>query len=234
VAILVEGVQGEGGITPATPQYLLGLRQLCNEKKLLLLMDSVQCGHFRTGRCQSWQRILESVPEGETFTPDGISMAKALGAGFPIGAFWVRAPYADLLSAGTHGTTYGGGPLACAVALKVLEVIERERLDENARNMGEILMAGLERLADEYPEVIGSVRGLGLMLGFELTPNIAKLGGDPAKSQAVRFLNLLHAAGLLAIPAGTQVIRLLPALNLRRIDAEEGLQIMESVVKRLA
>lgn len=233
-AILIEGVQGEGGITPATPQYLLGLRQLCDEQRLLLLMDSVQCGHFRTGRCQSWQRILEGVEGGETFAPDGISMAKSLGAGFPIGAFWVRAPYADLLSAGTHGTTYGGTPLACAVALRVLEVIERERLDENARAMGEFLKVGLQQMADEYPDVITSVRGLGLMLGFELTPNIAKLGGDPAKSQSVRFLNLLHEAGLLAIPAGLQVIRLLPPLNLRRMDAEEGLQIISTVVKRLA
>ncbi|HEY9172069.1 MAG TPA: aminotransferase class III-fold pyridoxal phosphate-dependent enzyme [Verrucomicrobiae bacterium] len=248
VAILVEGVQGEGGITPATPQYLLGLRQLCDEHKLLLLMDSVQCGHFRTGRCQSWQRILEDAGPASslsgqgsdwqeacaTFLPDGISMAKSLGAGFPIGAFWVRAPYADLLSAGTHGTTYGGSPLACAVALKVLEVIERERLDQNARAMGELLMAGLQRMADEHPDVIVTVRGLGLMLGFELAPNIPNLPGDPSKSQAVRFMNLLHAAGLLAIPAGTQVIRLLPALNLRRSDAEEGLQIIESVVSKLA
>ena len=250
-AILIEGVQGEGGVTPATPQYLLGLRQLCDEKKLLLLMDSVQCGHFRTGRCQSWQRILEDaqcaadVPPadaienspqdaGSTFLPDGISMAKSLGAGFPIGAFWVRAPYADLLSAGTHGTTYGGSPLACAVALKVLEVIEGEHLDQNAREVGEFLKAGLQRMADEYPGVISTVRGLGLMLGFELTPEIANLPGDPSKSQAVRFLSLLHAAGLLAIPAGTQVIRFLPPLNLHRADAEAGLQIVESVVRRVA
>lgn len=253
-AILIEGVQGEGGITPATPQYLLGLRQLCDEKKLLLLMDSVQCGHFRTGRCQSWQRILEDcsrrreeAPSSESndgqslvasaaagFLPDGISMAKSLGAGFPIGAFWVRQPYADLLGAGTHGTTYGGSPLACAIALKVLEVIERERLDQNARAMGEFLKNGLQGLADEYPGVISTVRGLGLMLGFELTPDIANLPGDPSKSQAVRFLNLLHEAGLLAIPAGTQIIRLLPALNLRRADAEEGLRIIESVAARLA
>jgi len=269
-AILVEGVQGEGGITPATPEYLLGLRALCDEKKLLLLMDSVQCGHFRTGRCQSWQRILEGLgqafqPAGSrdfpvpgtaaptagttelensanrwtgmsaphAFLPDGISMAKSLGAGFPIGAFWVRAPYADLLSAGTHGTTYGGSPLACAVALKVLEVIEREHLDQNARAMGEFLKAGLQRLAAEYPRIVSTVRGLGLMLGMELTPDIANLLGDPSKTQAGRFTNLLHAAGLLAIPAGSQVVRFLPALNLSRADAEEGLQIIESVVKQL-
>src|SRR5438477_3214052 len=114
-AILIEGIQGEGGITPATPEYLLGLRRLCDEKKLLLLIDSVQCGHFRTGRFQSYQRILETVPGGEQFVPDGISMAKSLGGGFPIGAFWVREPFADLLSAGTHATTFGGTPLGCAV-----------------------------------------------------------------------------------------------------------------------
>src|SRR5882724_5706021 len=96
VAIMIEGVQGEGGVTPATPEYLLGLRQLCDEKKLLLFIDSVQCGHFRSGRFQSYQRILEAVPGGEQFIPDGISMAKSLGGGFPIGAFWVREPFADL------------------------------------------------------------------------------------------------------------------------------------------
>src|SRR5271169_658241 len=111
VAIMIEGVQGEGGVTPATPEYLLGLRALCDEKNLLLLMDGVQCGHFRTGRFQSFQRILEDAEaaEGAKFLPDGVAMAKSLGGGFPIGAFWVRAPYADLLGAGTHGSTFGGG-----------------------------------------------------------------------------------------------------------------------------
>src|SRR6266699_1570651 len=116
VAILVEGVQGEGGITPASPDYLFGLRQLCDEKNLLLLTDGVQDGHFRTGRFQSFQRIFEiaerTTPSAERFLPDGISMAKSLGGGFPIGAFWVRGPYADLLGAGAHGSTYGGSPLA--------------------------------------------------------------------------------------------------------------------------
>jgi len=230
-AIMVEGVQGEGGVTPATPEYLFGLRRLCDEKKLLLFMDSVQCGHFRTGRFQSFQRILESREE---FLPDGISMAKSLGGGFPIGAFWVRAPYADILSAGTHGTTYGGSPLACAVGLKVLEVIEQEKLDTNAREVGEFLKSGLLALAQRYPTVLRTVRGLGLMIGLELTPDIAALPGDTSKSQAVRFANLLHAAGLLTIPAGTQILRLLPALNLRRVEAEEGLGIIEAVVKKLA
>ena len=233
-AIMVEGVQGEGGVTPATIPYLRGLRRLCDEKKLLLLMDGVQDGHFRTGAFQSFQRILEGVSGGETFLPDGVSMAKSLGGGFPMGAFWVRAPYADLLNAGTHGTTYGGSPLACAVGLKILEVVQRERLAENARRQGEFLMAGLETLAVKYPEIVHTARGLGLMIGLELTPKIAGLPGDPNKPQAARFANLLHGAGLLTIPAGTQILRLLPPLNLRQNEAEEGLHLLESVVKDLA
>jgi acetylornithine/N-succinyldiaminopimelate aminotransferase len=233
-AILVEGIQGEGGVTPASPEYLLGLRRLCDDKKLLLLMDGVQCGHFRTGRFQSFQRLLEGVPGGEAFLPDGISMAKSLGGGFPIGAFWVRAPYADLLGAGTHGTTYGGSPLACAVALKILDVIEREKLADNARQVGAFLKHGLQELAGKYPTVIQTVRGLGLMLGIELAPSIPNLPGDSSKTTAIRFANLLHAAGLLAIPAGANVMRFLPPLNLRRGEAEEGLKLVESVVTKLA
>ncbi len=234
VAILVEGVQGEGGVTPASPEYLLGLRSLCDEKKLLLLMDGVQCGHFRTGRFQSYQRILEGVPGGEKFLADGIAMAKSLGGGFPMGAFWVRSPYADLLGAGTHGTTYGGTPLGCAVALKILEVIQTEKLADNARNVGEFLKSGLQQLSQKYPGVIHNVRGLGLMLGMELVPDLTKLPGDPGKAQSLRFVNQLHAAGLLTIPAGTQVIRLLPALNLAPAEAEAGLKIIESAVAKLA
>ncbi|MSU58508.1 MAG: aminotransferase class III-fold pyridoxal phosphate-dependent enzyme [Pedosphaera sp.] len=234
VAILIEGIQGEGGVTPASPAYLLGLRQLCDEKKMLLLMDSVQCGHFRSGRFQSFQRILEGVSGGENFLPDGISMAKSLGGGFPMGAFWVRGPHADLLGAGTHGTTYGGSPLACAVGLKVLEVIAKEKLEANARDTGEFLKSGLLQLKQCHPKVVREVRGLGLMLGFELAKEISTLPGDPTKSVAVRFTNLLHAAGLLAIPAGAQIIRLLPALNLSRAEAEEGLKIIEAVAARLA
>jgi len=242
VAILVEGVQGEGGVTPAAPEYLLGLRRLCNEKRLLLFMDGVQDGHFRTGRFQSFQRILEaSAGNGPSrspalasgFLPDGISMAKSLGGGFPMGAFWLAAPYADLLSAGTHGSTFGGSPLACAVAFKVLEVIRRENLADNARNIGAFLKEGLDRLAQAYPSVISNVRGLGLMLGIQLSQALPSLPGDAVKTQAFRFANLLHAAGLLAIPAGTHVLRFLPALTLREAEATEALGILESVVSKL-
>jgi acetylornithine aminotransferase/acetylornithine/N-succinyldiaminopimelate aminotransferase len=235
VAILIEGVQGEGGVLPATPEYLLGLRQLCDEKKLLLLMDGVQCGHFRTGRFQSFQRILENStnPAAPEFLPDGIAMAKALGGGFPMGAFWVRQPFADVLSAGSHGSTFGGTPLACAVGLKVLEVIEREHLADQARQTGEFLKASLGALAAKYPRVIGQIRGLGLMIGMELAVNIPAFAGSE-KAPAIQFINRLHGAGLLAIPSGTKTIRILPALNLPREDAAEGLRIIESVAAKLS
>ena len=235
VAILIEGVQGEGGITPATAEYLLGLRALCNEHKLLLLIDAVQCGYFRTGRFQSFQRILEGVPGGDGFLPDGVSMAKSIAGGFPMGAFWVREPYADLLGPGMHATTFGGTPLGCAVALKVLEVVEREGLADNARLVGEQLKRGLESLAAECPGVIRSVRGLGLMIGFELAPREAiPAFAAQERPASAQFIDRLHEAGLLAVPSGTQVIRLLPSLNLTRAQADEGLEIIGRLVRRLA
>ena len=232
-AILIEGVQGEGGVTPATPEYLLGLRALCDEKRLLLLMDAVQCGHFRSGRFQSFQRIFEGVAGAENFLPDGISMAKSLGGGFPIGAFWVRAPFADVLGAGTHGTTFGGTPLGCAVALKIMEVIERDKLADNARVLGGWLKAELERLVGAYPHVVRNVRGLGFMLGFELMEKIPAFASSD-KSAAMQLVNRLHEAGLLTIPAGNQVVRLLPALNLARAQAEEGIGLIEAAVRQIA
>lgn len=235
VAVLIEGVQGEGGITPATSEYLLGLRALCDEQQLLLLMDGVQCGYFRTGRFQSFQRILEGVPGAEGFLPDAVSMAKSLGGGFPIGAFWVREPYADLLGPGTHATTFGGTPLGCAVALKVFEVVERDRLADNARALGTFLQQELERLARQHPGVITSVRGLGLMIGFDLAEKdriSAFARNDP--TAAAQFVRRLHAAGVLTVPSGAQVIRLLPPLNLTRSQAEEGIAIIEQVAQSVA
>ena len=237
VAVLIEGVQGEGGITPASPDYLFGLRRLCDERKLLLLMDGVQDGHFRTGRFQSFQRIIEDAERGtqvvESFVPDGVSMAKSLGGGFPIGAFWVRAPHADLLGPGSHATTFGGTPLACAVALRVLEVIQRENLADNARNVGEYCKTKLLALSHKHPNIIQAVRGLGLMIGIELASSIPALAND-GKAPSLQFVSRLHDAGLLTIPSGTQVIRLLPPLNLTRAQADEGIGIIERQTEALA
>ena len=230
VAILIEGIQGEGGITAARADYLLGLRQLCDEQKLLLLIDGVQCGYFRTGRFQSFQRILENA--SRPFLPDGLAMAKSIGGGFPMGAVWVREPYADLLGAGSHGTTYGGTPLACAVALKVLEIIDRDGLADHARRLGAELMQGLDALAAEFPQLISSVRGLGLMLGIELVPDHPALS-NPQRPPSLEFVNRLHEKGLLTVPSGNQVIRLLPPLNLSRTEAAEALQIMRSLLSTM-
>ncbi|MGZ4971614.1 MAG: acetylornithine transaminase [Limisphaerales bacterium] len=233
VAVLIEGVQGEGGIFPASPEYLIGLRKLCNEKKLLLMMDAVQCGNFRTGRFQSYQRILENTPEAKDFLPDAISMGKSLAGGLPMGAFWVRQPYADLLSAGTHGTTLGGSPLVCAAALKSMEIIQRDKLADNARELGNYFNTELLWMRDKFPEIIKDVRGLGLMIGLELQETIPSFT-DSDKTVAAQFVNRLHAAGVLSVPAGKQVIRLLPPLNLKASEAAEAMRMIELVVARTA
>jgi acetylornithine/N-succinyldiaminopimelate aminotransferase len=220
-AILVEPIQGESGITIATPEYLIGLRKLCDEHNLLLLFDEVQAGHFRTGNFQSWQRILEN--EHVDLLPDAVSMAKALGGGFPMGAFWVGEKFAGVLSSGTHASTFGGAPLACAVALRIFDVIERERLAENARIIGEFLLDELRCLQKEYPQILRDVRGLGLMIGIEF---------DPAFS-AIQTVNRLHEKNVLTVPASTSVIRLLPPLNLSRNEATEGLHAITEVVEAL-
>jgi acetylornithine aminotransferase/acetylornithine/N-succinyldiaminopimelate aminotransferase len=232
-AVLIEGIQGEGGVLPASQEYLLGVRKLCDEKRLLLLMDAVQDGHFRTGRFQSFQRLTETLPDG--FLPDGISMAKSLGGGFPLGAFWVRDKYADLFGPGTHASTFGGTPLGCAVGLKIMEVIERDQLAENARQLGNVFQDGLRKLIGSYPTVLQDVRGLGLMIGVQLAEksSIAAFASSE-RAPALQFVDRLHEAGVLTIPAGTQVVRLLPALNLTREQAMEALGIFESVVAKLA
>lgn len=238
VAVLVECVQGEGGITPASVEYLRGLRALCDERRMLLLFDGVQDGHYRTGRFQAFQRLLEGAGGAAGFRPDALSMAKSLGGGFPIGAFWATedahgVKLCDLLGPGTHATTFGGTPLACAVALKVLDVIEREKLADNVRATGEFILGEFNRLVAQHPGVVRSARGVGFLLGLELGADIAAFKGD-TKAPSLLMVNRLHEAGLLTIPAGTHVIRMLPALNLCRTEAEEAIGILESEVRNLA
>ena len=167
------------------------------------------------------------------FLPDGISMAKSLGGGLPIGAFWLREPLGDLLGPGTHGTTFGGNPLCSAVALKIMEVIERDRLADNARTVGGLLEARLKELRQRHPNLICAVRGMGMMLGVELAPNILGLSVE-GKLPATVFTAKAMEEGLLVIPTGAQVFRLLPALNLTKSEAEEGLGILENLLAKLA
>ena len=213
-AVLIEGVQGEGGLTPATPEYLLELRRLCDDHGALLMVDGVQCGHFRTGTFQSYTRILEEHSD-EEFAPDACSMAKSLGGGFPMGAVWTKD--ADALPAGSHGTTFGGSHLACAVGNAVLDVIEEEHLADNARHVGDWLRDAVSDLAKDFPDIIVGPKGLGLMQGIQCTPEY-----EPGI-----LVEALHDIGALTVGAGKDVVRMLPALN---ISAErEGAEFIDKL-----
>lgn len=230
-AILIEGVQGESGIHPASTEYLLGLRDLCNRNDLLLLMDAVQDGMFRTGRFQSWQRLLEGSRDARAaaFLPDGISMAKGLAGGVPMGGVWIRPPHDLLLGPGSHGSTFGGTPLACAAAWAVFEVIEREGLADHARRMGEYLLDRLRNLASPR---VAAVRGLGLMIGIELAREIPALQAEEKLPSAL-FAAKLMEQGLLVVPAGAQTLRFLPPLNVTRAECDEAVEKLARGLARL-
>jgi acetylornithine aminotransferase/acetylornithine/N-succinyldiaminopimelate aminotransferase len=212
-AVLIEGIQGEGGIYPATPDYLLGLRALADKHGILLLWDGVQCGCFRTGRFHSYQTILADVPGGAAFLPDGIAMAKSLGGGFPIGAVWIAEPYQDVFQPGTHGSTFGGTPLACAVALAVLDEIESKGLDRNVVAMGKRLADGLRALMPEKPLIAG-VRGMAGMIGLVVH--------EDAPGACAR----LREAGLLTVPAGGNALRFLLPYTVTADEIDEALRIV--------
>jgi len=234
-AILLEPLQGEGGIHPATPDFLRGLAQLCRERNLLLMFDEIQCGIGRLGHPCGWKAIAPDV------TPDAVTWAKGLGDGFPIGALWIRdrpvqeggKALCDVFGPGSHGSTFGGQPVACAAALAVLREIREQRLWENAAAMGRKLVAEIQSWRSPF---IADVRGLGLMLGIAL--NEAALAGvedfaASKKAASAYLVQKLTAAGLLTIPAGTQVVRLLPPLNITDRDAEEALRILRQVFQSL-
>lgn len=210
-AILVEPIQGEGGIHVATPEFLRGLRRLCDDRDMLLFFDEIQCGLGRTGDMCGWRSIAADVQ------PDGVSWAKGIANGFPLGAFWAgRRSLADgsllcdLLGPGTHGTTYGGNPVACAAGLAVLDEIEQRDLMARAGELGARLRNRLEK------DTGLPVRGFGLMLGMELPE------GKPARD----FVVQLQSHGLLAIPAGERVVRFLPPLNVSVEEIDKAAAIV--------
>ncbi len=213
-AIFVETIQGESGINPCTDEFLAGLRHLCDRHKLLLLIDEVQCGVGRTGRFFAFEHT--------GILPDAIGMAKGLGGGFPIGAVWIRENAAEYFQPGSHGTTFGGTPLACAAALAVLHVIDKEKLlDKVAANSGPWLKK-LEKLAADFPQQLKAVRGRGYLIGLQMA-------GDPAPYQAA-----LREAGLLAPGAGNNVIRLLPPLIATRVHLDRSVEIIRGVLQAKA
>ena len=217
-AIMVEPIQGEGGVRPLSADFLRALRALCDEHGMLLFFDEVQCGLGRTGDWCGWH----ACGAGDV-VPDAISWAKGIGGGFPLGAFWVGESYANLLGPGTHGTTYGGSPLACAAANAVFDTIENENLLANARDRGAQLRQGAMTL----PLVRGA-RGAGLLIGLEIADFSPEEGetGTPALRLTLRLIK----AGLLVVPAGEQVIRLLPPLNVTSAECDEALRTLRDVL----
>lgn len=207
-AILVEPVQGEGGIRPASVEFLRGLRDICDEHGLLLVLDEVQCGVGRTGKLFAY--------EWAGITPDIMAVAKGIGGGFPLGACLATEEAASGMVAGTHGSTYGGNPLAMAVGNAVLDVMLADGFLDHVRDMALLFAQGLASLADRFPDVIMEIRGQGLMLGIKATGPSADL------------LVAMRHEHLLGVPAGENVIRLLPPLTITAEEVREGLARIEN------
>jgi acetylornithine aminotransferase/acetylornithine/N-succinyldiaminopimelate aminotransferase len=210
-AIFLETIQGEGGVNPATPEFLRGLRKLCTEHNLLLMLDEVQCGVGRTGAFFAFEHA--------DVRPDAIGMAKGLGGGFPIGAIWIAESSAELIQPGMHGTTFGGTPLACSAALAVLDVIEDEDLLARVQKLTPAWHEKLGALIDEFPDKVNGLKGLGYMVGVVMAED------------AIGWVAKLRSAGMLAPPAGGNVVRLLPPLNATEDELKESVEIFRRVLQ---
>ena len=212
-AILIEPVQGEGGIRTVEKEFLQELRALCDEYGLLLVLDEVQSGVGRTGKlfAHEWSGV----------TPDIMAVAKGIGGGFPMGACLATEEAASGMVAGTHGSTYGGNPLAMAVGNAVLDVVLADGFLDHVRDVALVFRQGLASLQDRFPDVIAEIRGEGLMLGIK------------AKIPTAELLKAVRAEHLLAVPAGDNVLRLLPPLVTTADEAREGLARLERAIERL-
>ena len=209
VAVMLEAVQGEGGVTPATEDFLKGVRALCDEKNLIMIVDEVQAGMGRTGTWFAWQ--------GYDVKPDLFTCAKALAGGLPMGALVSNAKFADVLVAPSHASTFGGNPVAAAAALAVIDVIESEGLLAKAVEMGTLLREALQGFVDKYDKIL-EVRGKGLMLGLVVD------------ADAKEVVEALQAQGLLALTAGPHVVRFLPPLVLKESDLEEAVDMISDAL----
>lgn len=212
VGIMLESVQGEGGVNPATQEFMAGVRSLCDEHGLLMLCDEVQCGLGRTGKMFAWEHY--------GVAPDACTLAKSLGGGIPMGALLASPKYSDVFTPGSHGTTMGGNPLACAAAMAYLDVMEEEKLAERAEEYGQLFMQGLQKFVEEYDDVL-EVRGKGLLVGMVM------------KGSAKEVVEELRASGMLALTAGEHVVRFLPPLNITDKDLEEGLEMIDDTLDQM-
>ena len=209
VAIMLEAVQGEGGVTPATPEFMAGIRALCDEKNLIMICDEVQTGMGRTGAWFAWQ--------GYDVKPDLFTLAKALGGGLPMGALVASEKFADVFTPSSHASTFGGNPVAAAAALAVIDVIEEEGLIDRATELGNLFREALAAEVDKYDQLL-EVRGKGLMLGLVVD-------GD-----AKPIVQALQDQGLLALTAGPNVVRFLPPLVLEEDDLEEAVDMISDAL----
>jgi succinylornithine aminotransferase len=217
-AVVVEPVQGEGGVMPATLEYLKELRALCDQSGALLIFDEVQCGMGRTGELFAYM--------GYGVTPDILTSAKALGNGYPIGAMLTTEALAATLSVGTHGTTYGGNPLAAIVALNVLEIINTPAFLARVQQASKKLVAMLEGLVAAYPQILKLVRGSGLLLGLVVA--------DSFKGRSKDIQKAAEAQGLLLLMAGPDVVRFAPALILSDAQIDTAETMLRSALHGLS
>jgi len=216
-AVIVEPVQGEGGVMPGNPEYLKTLRELCDKHNAVLIFDEVQCGMGRTGSLFAYQ--------GYGVTPDILTSAKALGNGYPIGAMLTTDELAKHLAVGTHGTTYGGNPLAATVALTVLETINQPAFLARVKEASEKLIGKLEGLVRDFPQVFSAVRGAGLLLGLVVA--------EPFKGRSKDIQRAAEAQGLMILIAGTDVVRLAPALVVSDAQIDEADRIIRLAIAEL-
>jgi acetylornithine/N-succinyldiaminopimelate aminotransferase len=213
--ILVEPVQGEGGVLPAPPGFMQALRELCDSSGSLFLVDEIQTGVGRTGKFLGIQNF--------GVRPDAIAMAKGLGGGFPIGAMLCTSALAGALPAGSHGTTFGGNPLASSVGLTVLEVIERENLISEVEKMGRYLDEQLQALCRKYPALVVGTRGLGLLRALELRASL----------DARAVLGNIREAGVLLSIAGGSSLRFSPPLIVTKAQIDEAIGLVDGVLGTL-
>lgn len=215
-AVVLEPVQGEGGVTAATTEFLQGVRKLCDENNALLIFDEVQSGMGRTGKLFSYMHY--------GVTPDILTTAKALGGGFPISAMITTEEIAKTMEVGSHGTTYGGNPLACAVGNAAFDIINTEEVLSGVEKRRELFVAHLNKLNDKY-NIFSEIRGMGLLIGAELDGRLLNRSKDILQASAVE--------GLMMLNAGTNVLRFTPSLIISEEEINSGMEKLEKAIGKL-
>ncbi|KAL4805183.1 pyridoxal phosphate-dependent transferase [Aspergillus unguis] len=225
--VIVEPIQGEGGVNVATPEFLSALRKRCDEVGAVLIFDEIQCGLSRTGTFWAHSHPSLAPKSGEAAHPDILTTAKALGNGIPIGATIVSGKtVADNIKAGDHGTTFGGNPLACRVAHHIIHRLASPELQKSVQDKSAILVAGFEALQKKYPDLVSEVRGRGLILGLQLSESFSPKAGD--------IITAARERGMLIITAGEGCLRFVPPLTITEEQLKTSLKILEQAFETVA